>query len=229
MQTKLKFLTILVYFNVNAVDGNMALWKLVGLETKALAEIGAMLKVSKETLENMEKTYDKVDEQVNRVQYAYYLTNKIINIRENMVHIKNIQTLRDNIATGVQAKDDVVNFSNTELPLLKNFVLKAVGEDKGRKLRASELGRLEKEVAKSKASVINTLGSNARISALNASTNADALENDRNYYQFQYLKEMNRKDFEMYQEFRYAKFTNLIPQETPYAAYVKFRNSEAGR
>ena len=55
MQTKLKFLTILVYFNVNAVDGNMALWKLVGLETKALAEIGKLTKAIRKEIPNNQR------------------------------------------------------------------------------------------------------------------------------------------------------------------------------
>lgn len=224
MLKKLCIYFFLISSSVQAVVGeeNVALWQLVGLETKALVEIATLLNISTQQLKMLEEKYDDADEYVNKAQYAYYLAKRISNIKEEMVHVKNIQTLRDNVATGVALKNESVNFAENEIRLVNALIKKDEFDQINRELRLKELMRLLKEASSGKNSLIGSQGTTNRINGFNAETNANSFEQDKNYYAYQYSKDVTENNKKLFQEYEFLKFNGLLPINTPFSAYAAF-------
>ncbi len=203
-------------------EENVALWQLVGLETKALVEIGTLLNISSQQLKMLEEKYDVADEYINKAQYAYYLAKRISNIKEEMVHVKSIQALRDNVATGVALKDESVNFAENEIRMVNALIKKDEFDKKSRELRLKELMRLLKEASSGKPTLIGNQGTTNRINGFDAETNAHSFEQDKNYYAYQYSKDVTENNNKLFQEFEFMKFHGLLPINTPFPAYVAF-------
>lgn len=224
MLKRLYFIFILISSPTLAVVGeeNVALWQLVGLETKALVEIATLLNISTQQLKMLEEQYDRADEYVNKAQYAYYLAKRISNIKEEMVHVKNIQTLRDNVATGVALKDESINFAENEIKMVNALIKKDKIDQKKRELRHKELMRLLKEASSGKATLIGNQGTSNRINGFNAETNANSFDQDKNYYAYQYSKDVTENNNKLFQEYEFLKFNGLLPINTPFSAYAAF-------
>lgn len=228
MLKKYVFYISVMWTNTFAVVGeeNVALWQLVGLETKALVEIATLLNVSTQQLKMLEESYDTADEYLNKAQYAYYLANRMANIKEEMVHVKNLQTLRDNVATGVSLKDETINFAQNEMKMVNALIEKDKVDQKNRDIRFKELMRLLKEASSGKATLIGSQGTSNRINGFDAETNAQAFEQDKNFYAYQYSKDATKNNKKLYQEYEFMKFHGMLPINTPFSAYVAFINKQ---
>jgi hypothetical protein len=95
-------------------------------------------------------------------------------------------------------------------------------DQKNRELRQKELMRLLKEASSGKSTMIGNQGTSNRINGFNAETNANSFEQDKNYYAYQYSKDVTENNNKLFQEYEFLKFNGLLPINTPFSAYAAF-------
>jgi len=227
MLYKIFFLFTISSFSVQASmfgEENAALWKIVGLETKSLAEITSLLDIQSRHVEAVLDAYDNADQKIEKGEYIKYLLDRSINIKDELDREKSISSIRNNIRVFKGIGGDYID--TLELSNLENEILDAQkARNSKSKGRQKEVDKEARNLGKSNNSLLNTHERSARINLHTAETVEDILKEQRSSHLLTIAYSRKKRLEELKKRYDFLMFLGAYPANYTFKKYLSDLNT----